>query len=94
MAAGCTMSSRAMTVAPSLEIVTPLPEWINLSIPLGPKRLAGKFTESCLDDIDHGLARVDVRNNLGFSLRVFGTIFKDDDVGALIEISKQQFHGV
>mmetsp|Transcript_26813 Transcript_26813/g.50076 ORF Transcript_26813/g.50076 Transcript_26813/m.50076 type:complete len:282 (+) Transcript_26813:992-1837(+) len=36
-AAGCTMSNRLITVAPSLEIVTFEPTWISLSIPRGPR---------------------------------------------------------
>ena len=36
LAAGCTMSRRLIRVAPSLEMVTPFPSWISLSMPLGP----------------------------------------------------------
>lgn len=45
-AAGWTISNRLMRVAPSFEIVTDLPSWISLSIPLGPKVV---FTTSTID---------------------------------------------
>ena len=36
-AAGWTISSNPIRVAPSFEMVTLLPSWISLSIPLGPR---------------------------------------------------------
>jgi len=37
LAAGCTISSNPIKVAPSFEMVTLFPSWISLSIPLGPR---------------------------------------------------------
>ena len=41
------------------------------------------LTESSLDDIDDGLAGINIGANLTFSGRVFGSFLKNHDLGAL-----------